>query len=173
MRPVPLKIHRRDKGIRFEISEYWQTMLSKLLTDNGNDPINSHIIPLATDSRNQRGFFHGGLIPLQIALDGNDYKDSKVCAFYFDTFMEEMFPEVIKRNGKICVMGKSSKGILKRVTDAFITYLVEDYGMEYTSEVLDPQNYKDWRDKYSMTIEYEDYFEYAKSMKWLEFSRLN
>lgn len=168
---VPLIIHRKDTGIRFELTEYWQKRISQELTDQENKPIKAYIETVLPESRNQRGYFHA-LITLWVYLDGGDYRNSRICEVYFEEFKKEFFPEVVKVKGKIVVYGKTSKGNLRKMTEKLLEMLDEEYGVSPTAEVIKPDNYKHFIEEIFSFSEYENYIEYSKSLGWLEFYRI-
>lgn len=175
---IHLIIHKDDKspkGIRFEISDYWVSMIRKELKESGESMLKAIISFIIPESNNQRRFLHGGLIPLWIKLDGNNFKDSSLCDFYFEVFKREHYPEAVKINGKVEIRGKSSKGskALNKITEMMIDFLVENYGLRYESEVLNPENYKKFRDELFSTGKWERYLDYCEEMGWLKFTRFN
>lgn len=165
MRNIPTIIHS-DK---FEITEYWRKVLKQAVTDNDSQPIRAQIVPLTIESRKQRKYLMGALLPLWVYLDGGDHKDSEMCGRYFEDFKLEYFPEAIKIKGKVKLFGKSSKGskMLSAVIDRMIDMLVEHYGLEYGSPVLLPDVYKNFRDELFSTGPWESFLDYAISMKWI------
>jgi hypothetical protein len=177
MKDVHLIIHRDEKatkGIRFEISDYWVAKVRQELTDSGMTALRAIIGFVLPESKNTRKFLMGGLIPLQVYLDGNDHRDSDLCEWYFEEFGKDRFPEAVKRNGKVEIKRKSSKGrnMLGKYTESFIEYLHEEYGVSESAEVLNTANYKRFMDELYSTGKWEDYLSYAKDMKWLEFNRI-
>ncbi len=158
---VPIIIHA-DK---FEITEYWRTQIKKEVKDH-EGPIRAEIQTLLPESRAMRGYVNGGLIPLLVYLDGNDYKKSDVCEFYFWHYKKEFTPEAIKVGGKIELKPKSSKGAkaLKVFADKIQDYLDENHGIPYDSLVTNPEHYKNWRDTISMDST-DTYIEYCQKLK--------
>lgn len=154
---------------RFEIDPYWKDRIASAVKANDGQPIKSWIETSLVESREKRRFLMGGLIPLWVCLDGNDYRDDELCERYFEDFKLEHFPEAVKIKGKIKLFGKSSKGhkMLNSMTDKIIDFLCENYGLKYESEVLNVENYKKWRDELSMSGRWEDYLAYCKELKWL------
>lgn len=125
------------------------------------------ITRLTEESRNQRKFFEGAVIPLWAYLDKNNYKDSKVCKKYHEYAKEEFNGEVLFMDGKWKKIGKSSKGILNEFTEKVIAYLEENYAVD-RKEVLDPKHYKDFRDRVFMNGQFEDYIDYLVYLKRLK-----
>lgn len=160
---VPIIIHEE----KLELSEYHSKKLKELVKEN-QAPLRAILETIVPESRQQRRFLHGGLIPLWVALDGNDWRDHEVCDFYFEEAKKEYSPEAIKIRGKVVIRAKSSKGskALNKLTESLIDMLVEHYGLAYNTEVLKPDNYIKFRDELYMTGSWETYLDYAKEMKW-------
>lgn len=158
---------------RIEMSDFHKGKLRQAIRDNGG-PIRAEIQTLMPESRKQRAYLHGALIPLWVKLDGNEYRESSLCDFYFELFKREKFPEAVKVNGKIEIMAKSSKGSnnLNKIVEMMIDFLVEDYGLYHHSDVLNPENYKRWRDELFSFGKWDHYLEYAEEMGWLKFNRI-
>lgn len=171
---IQIIIHKdpkSPKGFRFSLSDYHCMNIRKELKEV--EQLRATMEFVLPESRKMRGFLMGGLIPVQVYLDGNDYRDSSVIDFYFERFGCEAFPEAIKRNGQVELKRQSSKGrrMLPKYTEKYIEYLVDDYGLKYDSEVIKPENYKHFRDQVYATGKWDHYLEYAKDMGWLEFNR--
>ncbi len=159
-------------GDRIEVGEYNSRLIKDKVTENGS-PIRGHICFDLPESRQQRKFLHGALIPLWCYYDNNDYKDSEVLERYFDDFMLENFPEVLKIHGKVKTFGKSSKGsaMLNKVTERIIDMLVADYGLEYTSPALLPATFIEWRDELA-SFSNEHFLEYMERMKMIDKTKM-
>ncbi len=158
---IPIIIHES----RFEIGEYHLKKIKEAVKDG---PVRAQIETIVPESRQQRKYLHGSLIPLWIALDGNDYKNQEINDFYFEQMKREFSPEAIKIHGKIQIRGKSSRGAkaLNTLTEKLIDMMVEEYGLKYDSEVLKPANFEKFRDELYMTGTWDSYLDYAKEMKW-------
>ncbi len=167
MRNIPIVLD----GSTIQVSEYHTKLIRQVITDNGGKLLRAHIVLSLPESAKERRFVMGGLNKLIVYYDGNDWTDSKVCKKTFEIFMEENFPEAQKILGKIRLVGKSSKGkkMLDAVCNRMIDYLVEQYGLEYTSKVLDPNNFKYYRDELRSDVNnpWPDYISYAEAMKWI------
>lgn len=109
------------------------------------------------ESRKQRGFFEGGLVPLAVyfqeALDTNgilrhvDYHVKEDCDLMRDLLkIEAGVCDAVKIKNKIRVIPKSSKGRknLRQVLDFTVDWLRDECGCpEYA---LDTKNWKHYRD---------------------------
>lgn len=96
---------------------------------------------LLPESRKQRRFFEGAVIPLWIYLDGHDYKDSNIQKQYHDHAKLEFNPEFLLISGKPTKVGASTKGKLggdSGVIDKVIDFLEEQYGVDRT-KCLNPK----------------------------------
>lgn len=163
---IPIIIHLE----KFELSEYWRSKVKQAVKDAGA-PIRAEIHTLLPESRNQRKYVMGGLIPLLVYLDGNDYRDSETCDRYFETFKREFTPETMVINGKVEVFGKSSKGgkALQQFTEKLQEFLNDEYGIAYDSKAVNVDEYKKFRDEiYSFSPEYEDWIDYCRKMKYIK-----
>jgi len=153
---------------RIEMSEYHKMQIRKALKDTSG-PIRAEIQTLLPESRHMRAYVMGSLLPLLVYLDGNDYKDTKICEYYFEHYKTEMSPEAVKIAGKIHLFGKSTKGskALKVFAEKLQDYLSEHHGIDYDSKVTNPDFYKEWRDTMSMDTT-EDFLDYCKKLKHLK-----
>ena len=128
------------------------------------------LMDLEPESKDQRGFYEGAVIPLWIYLDGYDFRDSVKQKQYHDYANEEFNPEILTISGKNVKKGASSKGKLSGengVINKVIDFLEEQYGIDRV-ECLDPAKYKDWRDRIKMNGEYDWYIEYLVSIQKLK-----
>ena len=117
---------------------------------------------LPKDSYNQRKFYHGGVLTLWIYLDGKDYKNKDILNDYHEWAKIEFNGEPFTVKGKTNKIGGSTKGKLnKGYIDRVIDYLEENYGIDRYL-VLDPKQYKYFRDVVYMNGEYETYIDYLK-----------
>lgn len=126
-------------------SDYNKVRLLKDLKENKG--ARYKVIRETPESREVRGFYHGAVIPLWVFLDGNDYRDSAICAHYHNEAKKEFNGDIIIRAGKKEKIGKSTKGKLNSgYVDRVIDSLEEQYGID-RSKVLDTELYKKWRDE--------------------------
>lgn len=125
-----------------------------------NDGARYRIERLTPESRDQRGFFEGAVIPLWVFLDGNDWRDTSILKHYHNEAKKEFNGEIIIRNGKKEKYGKSTKGLLnKGFLERVIDFLEEQYGID-REIVLNPEQYKRWRDELYGTGETDSFIEY-------------
>jgi hypothetical protein len=103
---------------------------------------------LIPESRKQRRFYEGAVLPMWAFLDGNDHKDSNTVEQYHKYSNEEFNPEFKLIDGKSRNVGASSKGKLSGengIINKVIDHLEEHYGIN-REEVLLPAQYKNWKD---------------------------
>jgi hypothetical protein len=113
----------------------------------GNPGIRLKITAQLPESRKQRRFLEGGIIPL-IAYyqEGMDHRNPEDCARVREWLKEEHNGELVDIGGVVNKIGKSTKGrealtaFLERVMD----WLVENY--QPPQEAITPENFKHWRD---------------------------
>lgn len=141
--------------------------LRKLVKDAGA-PVRAEIHPLTPESRNQRKYLMGGLIPLIVYMDGNDYRDTETKERYFDFLKKEFTPELLKINGKIQTFGKSSKGskALNNFIGKIQDFLNDEYGISYDNPAVNPATYNNWIDTISMDTT-DNFIEYCVKMKYI------
>jgi hypothetical protein len=152
-----------------EISEYWRKRLKQAVKDNG-EPVRGYIETSMPESRKQRGYLMGGLIPLLVYLDGNDYKDGDLLEYYFEHYKKEFQPETILINKKVQIRGKSTKGreALNKFIERMHEYLDEQYGIDMSNKAINPEEYKTFRDKIYFSGKWDDFISYAVDMKWIK-----
>lgn len=164
---MQVQIILTDKSI--EISEFNRKKLRQAVKDNGR-PIKGYISTTMPESRKQRGYLMGGLIPLLVYLDGNDYKDKDMLDFYFQEYKKELQPEFVTINGTPRKRGKSTKGSesLNQFIEKLQEFLAEQYGIDHNCPAINPEEYKKFRDEIYFDSEYEDFISYAVDMKWIK-----
>jgi hypothetical protein len=152
-----------------EVADYWKARINDAITANDDKPLRAEINTITPESRQQRKYLHGGLMPLLVYLDGNDYRDDETLEHYFEHYKAEFTPEVLKIDGKIQTFGKSTKGgkALRNFIDKLQDYLNEHYGISYDNPAINPDKFVEWRDTISMSTN-ESYIEYCVKMKWLK-----
>lgn len=147
-----------NKGALSLGTEYNRARFKQDLREN--DGARYRIERMTPESRDQRGFFEGAVIPLWVYLDGNDWRNSNIVKHYHNESKKEFNGDFIIRAGQKEKIGKSTKGILnKGFLDKVIDFLEEQYGIERI-EVLNPETYKRWRDELYGTGETDDFIEY-------------
>jgi hypothetical protein len=151
------------KDGRLNFGDYNRAKFIKYLAEHG--PIRLELKPMTPESREQRGFYFGAVLRLWAFLDGKDYKDPEVIEMLHEIAKVEFNGQMIKVAGKVRKVGKSTKGKLNQgYLDRLIDYLEEQYGIDRT-KVLDPEDYKYFRDQiYSTNTQYDDYISYMLAL---------
>ena len=104
------------------------------------------ITPLLPESKKQRAFFEGAVVPLACYFHEKlDHRKWQDCVTMRDLLKIEFNGELIPFNGKIVKVAKSTKGELAGFIDRVIDDLEEQNGID-RSKLLDPEKYKHWRD---------------------------
>ena len=104
------------------------------------------------DSKNIRGFYHGGVLPLWAYLNGWDYRSGEVIGYLHEDAKREFNGEIVLKEGKPVKIGKSTKGLLAEndqqnsgYVERVISYLEQNYAID-RNKVLNHNHYKWWRD---------------------------
>lgn len=98
------------------------------------------------ESKDQRGFFEGGVVPLIVFLDGRDYKDNDECRRTREALKLEFNGELTVLKGKSIKISASTKGQLNNgFLDRVVDWAEEQYAIDRT-QVLNPKDYDKWRD---------------------------
>ena len=126
------------------------------------------ITPITPESRYQRGFYHGAVLSLWAYLNDMDYMDNEILDFLHQEAKKEFNGEFVLLDGKSVKKGKSSKGELNRgFLERIINYLEESYGIK-RGEVLNPEHYKDFRDRVNIMGDFDSYIDYLVSLNLLD-----
>ncbi len=106
------------------------------------------ITPTFKESDKQRGYYEGAIVPLVTFFqEGMDYRNADDLRNIRETLKIEFNGALVPFNGKVHKIGKSTKGKLNDgFIEAIIDWLEENYGIDRT-KVLDPKDYKFWRDE--------------------------
>lgn len=161
---IPIILHQS----KIEMSDYWKRKVHDDLIEIKKT--RAYIQTTQPESRKQRGYLMGSLIPLLAYLDGNDHKSSEITEWYFEFYKKELTPVALIVHGKAQLFGKSTKGseALNHFIDKLQDYLDEQYGIKRDSQIVNPDEYKLFRDTiYPFTNEYDDFIDYAVKMKWI------
>lgn len=120
------------------------------------------LTPLIPESRNMRGFYHGGVLSLWVYLDGADYKNGQVLEDYHEIAKQEFAFKIISTKRGIYKLPDTTKGKLGDIIEKVIEYLEEQYGIDRT-KVLDPNEYKYWKDCIRPDGGPDHYIDYLRS----------
>lgn len=127
------------------------------------------IEPLLPESKKQRGFFEGGVVPLICFYqEGMDHHSSDDIQQVREWLKIEFNSEMVVINGKANKVGKSTKRELnKGFLEAVIDWMT-DQG--YQTELLNPKEYKYWRDKIFPVGGVDNYIDYLLELGKLKLS---
>lgn len=146
------------KDGRLDFGDHNSKSIRQYLSQNG--PVRLELSVLTPESRKQRKFYFGAVLPLWAFLDGKDYKDSDTIEILHDIAKIEFNGQIMMIAGKPRKVGKSTKGELNEYLDRVIDFLEEQYGID-RGNVLDPEDYKHFKDEiYSTQLQYTDYIDY-------------
>ncbi len=151
---------REDGGLEFP-SGFARDKFRAYLKENIG--LRLEISPIVPESPRQRAYYHGAVLPMWAFLDGLDYKDVGILEQMHEIAKREFNGEIIVVNGKKQKVGKSSKGLLNSgYLERVIDYLVENYAID-PGAVLNPDQYKYFRDAIFPVSDHEDYIDYLLS----------
>ena len=102
---------------------------------------------ITPESRKQRGFYHGAVIPLWAYLNEMDHHDGDILDMLHGEAKKEFNGDMVVIDGKPRHVGRSTKGELASgYLDKFIDYLEEQYAIK-RDEVLNTKDYERHRDE--------------------------
>ncbi len=159
------KFTARAKNGGLEFSDYSRKEFKKFLMQNEGARI--EITPILPESRNQRKFYHGAVIPLWAYLDGKDYKSSEILADYHEIAKLEFLPKIVLHEGKATKIGQSTKKRLGELIERLVYYLEGNYGIK-REDVLNPEHYKYYMDVIYSTSIYDTYIDYMQDIGKLD-----
>lgn len=146
-----------DGVLKFE--PYHRARLKQFLAENPGAPLK--LVPILPESRKQRRFLEGGIIPLVAYYqEGMNHRSSNDRERVREWLKEEFNGELINIAGIVHKVGKSTKGheALNAFMERVVAWLVENY--QPPKEAIDPAKYKHWRDAifpYEGSNNYIDY----------------
>lgn len=130
---------------KIEVNEYWTKRINQACKDVGGS-IRGFIDTNVVESKNQRAFYHGAIIPLWAYLNDLDYRDHKILEQVHIILATEFNGELLIAKGKSYKVPTSTKGKLnKGYMEAIIDNMVENYAID-PMKVLDIEEYKRFRD---------------------------
>lgn len=127
------------------------------------------LTPTFKESDNQRGFFEGAVVKLVTYFqEGMDYRNSEDCRNVREWLKIEFNGEFAVINGISHKVGKSTKGKLNEgFIEAIIDWLEENYGIDRT-KVLNPKEYKVWKDEVYPYGGPDNYIDYLQELGFLK-----
>ena len=128
-----------------------------------NKGIRLKIEPVTPESRGQRAFFEGAIVPLFCYYQENmDYKNPDHLKKVREWLSLEFNSELVNVGGKVHKVAKSTKGQLnKGFIDRVMDYMADN---GYQIDTLDPNNYKVWRDTIYPFGGADNYIDYLVSV---------
>lgn len=154
-----------DGGI--DMSDYSRDSMRRFIKENAGSRIRLKIDRETPESSKQRKYLHGAVISLWAYLDGQDWRSSALLDHMYELAKIEFNGEWLTVSGKAHRVGMSTKGKLNEgFIEKVIDFLEEQYGID-REEVLNPEEYKHWRDVIYPAGGPETYIEYLESLNRL------
>lgn len=148
------------RGGRFTIAPQSKARAHVFASDPANEGTVFDSTQRIPDSKKQRGFYHGAVIPLWAYLDGKDYTDHRVLNDLHEVAKMESNGIVIVVNGEPRKIGRTTSGKLRDgYIDRVIAYLEQNYGIDRMA-CLNPEDYKRFMAEVYSFGKYETYIDY-------------
>jgi hypothetical protein len=158
---------------KLALSNWSRSEYNKFLADPKNEGRVIAIQDRVPESKKQRDFYHGAILPMWAYLNGWNYRDGDTIGYLHEDAKREFNGEIVIRDGKKVRRGKSTKGLLGEndqqnsgYIERIISYLEENYAID-RNKVLNCEHYKKFRDEIYSAGEYDSYIEYLKSLHFL------
>lgn len=160
---MPVFIAQAKNG-SLQLGDYNAARLKDFLKKN--DGIRIRIEPETPENRDQRNFFEGAIVPLIAFYQENmDHRNTDHKRQIHEWLKMEFNAEMVVVNGKAKTIAGSTKGQLaKGLLDKVIDWMT-DQG--YQTELLNPTEYKYWRDTIYPNGGPVDYISYLLATKKL------
>lgn len=158
-------ICRADKDGKLNFSDYNRLRFKEWLkTNHGRLLV---VKPKQIESKKQRGWFEAGLIPFITFYQENlDYRRAEDLESVRNWLKIEFNSDFLEIGGKLHKIAKSTSGELSEGLIERILAWAEEQG--YQTEVLDPNIYKNWRDKIYPYGGPENFIDYLLEVKLLK-----
>jgi len=133
----------KDHGLDF--GERNRVIFKRYLAENPGMVLK--ITPVLPESKKQRGFLEGAVIPLvAFYQEGMDHRDHAHLRDVREWLKAEFNGDMVVVAGKALLVPKSTKGreALNAFLEKVLVWLQENY--EPPAEALDPGRFKEWRD---------------------------
>lgn len=158
MKKTFLALAKPDGSLDMTI--YQRATLKDTIKENAGSRLRLIIEKETPESNKQRRMFEGGYIPLWVYLDGGEWRNSDVLAQYREVAKRQFNGAYVMIAGKSELVGQSTKGVLNEgFLEKLGDFIEEQYGVE-KNNVLNPEEYKYWRDKVFPYGGPETYIEY-------------
>lgn len=160
---MPVFIAQSKKGT-LHLGEYNAARLRDFLKKN--EGIRIRIEPQTPESRQQRKFFEGAVIPLIVFYqEGMDHRDREHCDQVREWLKIEFNAEMVVVAGKTRIVAGSTKGKLQAGFLEKVIDWMTDQG--YQTEFLNPTKYENWRDTIYPNGGPDNYIDYLVETKKL------
>ncbi len=137
-------------------SDYNRSRLKQFLKDN--EGMRLKIEPLTPESAKQRKFFEGAIVPMICYYqEGLNYRNSNDLHKVREWLKLEFNAEYVVINGKSCIVPGTTKGHLQPFLENVLDWMV-DQG--YQVDLLNPEQYKYWKDVVFMNGGADTYIDY-------------
>lgn len=138
-----MKYYAIAQNGKLNMNEYTKKAFVDFLREN--EDMRVQILPLLPESQKMRGYFEGAVVPFvtffQEGMNHRDYKDVRKVREWLKT---EFNGDFVVLGGKSHRITKSTKNILKGFLESVMDWMGEQ---GYPIELLNPDDYKRWRDE--------------------------
>lgn len=155
----------RSKNGTLHLGDYNARRLTDFLKQN--DGMLIAIEPQTPESRKQRKFFEGAVIPFITFYQENmDHRNNDHCDQVREWLKMEFNSEMVVVAGKVKTVAGSTKGQLQKGFLEKVMDWMNDQG--YQIELLNPKDYDHWRDTIYPYGGPDNYIDYLVSIKKLK-----
>lgn len=168
-----MKILGRILDGRIALSKYNKAFLHDfcLKKENANKVI--VIQDRIPESRKQRKYYFGAVLPLLAYLNGWNHRQSKAIDWLHEEMKREFNGSIEKLAGRNVKVSRSTKGLLGEndqeqsgYLERVIGYIEENFGID-RMKVLNPDHYKHFVNEIFSFEDYDDYIDYLVELKLL------
>jgi len=154
---------KEDGGI--ELTDYQRATMRQKIKENRGKRIRLTIDLMTPESRNQRKFYHGAILPL-IAYyqEGMDHRNHEHLETLHDWLKIEFNGEFINLGGISHKVPKTTKGDLNKYLNRIMEWMDEQ---GYKTELLNPEDYKKWGNEVFPFGGPDTYIDYLMSLNKL------
>lgn len=145
---------------KLEFSEYTRKAFNDFLVKNVGMRI--EIRAMLPESKNQRAFYHGAVVPLFAYLNDLDYRDHDTLEKVHKWLSMEFNGEVLVMQGKVKKIPQTTKGKLR---DGYLEAVIDNMAEHYAIDPmvsLNPETYKKWRDEVFPFSDIDNFIDYMK-----------
>ena len=159
-------IHKDDASKKLEISNL--VLYERILRSfKEGEVIDITLERKKRESRKQRGFYYGAVLPVWAYLNDMDWRDKEVIDELHEIAKQQFNGALVVVDGTSHKIGKSTRqGALQSVIDGVIDHLESEYGIK-RQECLDPEAYLYWKDVIFPTGSHDYYISYLSTIEKL------